>query len=221
MILRLLSQALSQGPICVGQVSVHPDFVLHHHEDKRDGCLETFFTPEAAERLARWDASGRFRPLKTAPNLRRGWKLVLESLSQTRVALEYFYPAALGHAAAVARGTLQPIALRDYLARQTGMYAVTKKATDTEVEECIREVCVVGCLNRILWPIAPGQPPRSAAQPLSNTPHPFPLLCTAACPLLVGAIRTRVKQRLALASAAPSDADGTELGESGGGGSED
>ncbi|MCX7869119.1 MAG: DR2241 family protein [Terrimicrobiaceae bacterium] len=164
MITGLLAEALARGPLTIGQIRVHPDFVIHHAREEREAQAEVFHSPEAAANLARWDESGAFRPLKTAPNLRRGWRLELECLGDVRLAIEYFYPSALGHAAARLRGEFRPVALRDYLARQSGMYAVTRKATDAEIEECIREVCGPGrCLNHIAWEVAKGLPaPRLA-----------------------------------------------------------
>ena len=197
-----LAKSLSEGPIEIGQLVVHPDFVIHHAEDQRDDCsAEVFRTAEAALELARWDEAGTFRPLKTAPNLRRGWRLELDSLTDVRLAIDYFYPSALGHAVARLEGRFQATSLREVLARQTGMYAVTKKATEEELRGCVEETCSRGrCLNRIQWEIQAGTPsPYTSPAPESER---IPLLCSAACPLLVGAIRARVKARLATGSAA-------------------
>ena len=48
--------------------------------------------PEDAIEIAKHDDAGNYRPLKTAPNLRHGWRLELETLEDLRRALDYFYP---------------------------------------------------------------------------------------------------------------------------------
>ena len=51
-------------------------FVLCHRDDENIRDLEILRKPDDALGLARYDDAGKYRPLKTAPNLRRGWKLV-------------------------------------------------------------------------------------------------------------------------------------------------
>jgi len=79
----------------------------------------------ARKRPASWRTyadSGEFRPLKTAPNLRRGWRLNVANLEELRRSLDYFYPAMLGVRSSYAHGSLPTVPLRKTLARQTGMY---------------------------------------------------------------------------------------------------
>jgi sirohydrochlorin cobaltochelatase len=196
-----LARKLTNGPLRVGQILVHPDFVLHHVEDERGWELERWTEPEVAADLARWNEARGFRPLKSAPDLRRGWMMELLALSEVRIALDLFYPAALGNALAFERGELQVTDLRMALGRQTGMYAVTKKITDEEADACVRTVCDgTRCLNHILWNREPGHPtPRTVGRDVPGA-DALPLLCTEACPLLVGAARSAVKGRPSPAS---------------------
>ncbi len=155
--------------------------------------------PEAARDLAHFDDSGKFRPLKTAPNLRHGWRLSVADLAELRRVLDYFYPAMLGIWLSQQRGELVPVPLRETLARQTGMYAVTKKITDTQAQTLIGGFCRTdgGCLKQILWPIAPGLPitslPAEKFRPDAQ-PGAMPLLCQEACNLLVAKAREVVKK---------------------------
>jgi hypothetical protein len=96
-------------------------------------------------------------------------------------------------------GTLTVVPLRDTLARQSGMYAVTKKISDAQAQTMIGEFCRTdgGCLKRILWPIAPGVPVTSLPAEKFEAvaaPNSLPLLCHEACNLLVARARVVVKK---------------------------
>ncbi|MDR3404505.1 MAG: DR2241 family protein [Chthoniobacter sp.] len=197
-----LADWIAGGGREVGEIHVEPlerGFVLHHAGDALLDQGIVFHGAEAARELAHFDDAQKFRPLKTAPNLRHGWRLHLADLAELRRALDYFYPAMLGVWFSHQRGRLVPVPLRDTLARQTGMYAVTKKITDDQAQTLIGAVCRSDgrCLKRILWPIAPGVPITSlpaekfaAAAPACR----LPLLCHEACNLLVAKVREVVKK---------------------------
>ena len=204
--MRNLTQALADwiagGGREVGEIHIVPvvgGFVLYHRADASRGDLLEYVGAEAARDLAHFDDTGRFRPLKTAPNLRHGWKLCLAGLAELRRALDYFYPAMLGVWFSHQRGLLSPVPLRDTLARQTGMYAGTKKITDAQAQTMIGGFCRTdgGCLKQILWGIAPGVPvtslPAEKFQPAVSA-DVLPLLCHEACNLLVAKARGVVKK---------------------------
>jgi sirohydrochlorin cobaltochelatase len=156
--------------------------------------LVTSHDPEDAAEIARCDDALAFRPLKSAPNLRTGWRLKLRSLTATRLAIDLFYPAALGNALSLSQGIPIATDLRDALGRQTGMYAVTKKISDPQAEVLIAETChPAKCQNKILWNISPGLPTPLTINPNQALEAPLPLICTEACPLLISAARQIVK----------------------------
>ncbi len=170
--------------------------MITHVDDAGRTDLLCHTDPEEAAGIARFDSSGNFRPLKTAPNLKTGWKLNLSSLSSARLAIDHFYPAALGNALAITNGVPISCDLRDALGRQTGMYAVTKKITDHEATDLIAEACQPAkCLNHILWNISPDLPTPLTISRKEVLRDSLPLICTEACPLLVGAAREVVKSR--------------------------
>ena len=143
--------------------------------------------------IARNDASGAFRPLHTAPTLKRGWRLDLASLEDLRLALDFFYPAAIGMARALEQEKLTAVPLRDLLGRQTGMYRFVNTITDDQAHALIGKTCAnTKCLRRILWPLTATQPMAGAAaaktQP-NNAPNALPLLCIEACTHVVSAAR--------------------------------
>jgi sirohydrochlorin cobaltochelatase len=203
---RDLTQALEHwiaaGGRDIGEIHLDPTdegFVLCHQADQSRPDLNEHLGPEKARDLSHFDTAGKFRPLKTAPNLQRGWKLRVADLADLRRALDYFYPAMLGVWLSHRQGTLHPLPLRDTLARQTGMYAVTKKITDDQAQSMIASFCRTdgGCLKRILWPIAPEVPVTSLPAEKFRTTAPsneLPLLCHEACNLLVAQARSVVKK---------------------------
>src|SRR5437588_12639221 len=97
-------------------------FVLCHREDENRTDLKIFRAAEAAVEIARYDDSGNYRPLKTAPNLRHGWRLEVVDLQELRCALDYFYPGRLATIAAWKKNRLSTTPIRDTFDRQAGMY---------------------------------------------------------------------------------------------------
>jgi sirohydrochlorin cobaltochelatase len=201
-----LASWLESSPICnIGEILIRRDgdgFELRHREDAERNDLELYRDPEDARRLALYDAAGAYRPLKTAPNLRRGWRLIGLDLAGVRRALDYFYPAMLGVLRDWENGALAATPLRETLARQSGMYAITRKISDDQANALIGSVCnsESGCLKTILWPIAPEVPVTSLpaekfrpARICGGLPA-LPLLCHEACNLLVARARETVKR---------------------------
>ncbi len=203
--MRNLTQAIADwitaGGREMGEIRIEPTangFVLRHREDAPAGEA-TFTGPEAARDLAHFDDAGNFRALKSAPNLRHGWRLTLTSLAELRRALDYFYPAMTGVWLSHQQGSLGFVPLRTTLARQTGMYAVTKKISDAQAQTMIGQFCRSdgGCLKRILWPVSAGLPVTSLPAEKFESAAPaqeLPLLCAEACNLLVAKARQVVKQ---------------------------
>src|SRR6266566_7397720 len=107
-----------------GQILVqkrNDDFVLSHGDDEGRTNLQTFRNAEDAVEIAKYDETGSYRPLKTAPNLRRGWRLEVSTNAELKRALDYFYPGRLAVFGAWKSGQLQTTPLRETLERQSGM----------------------------------------------------------------------------------------------------
>lgn len=183
-------------------------FEIRHHADCAMSELEIFRHPEDARKIARFDAAGKFRPLKSAPNLRRGWLLKLKGMADLRLALDFFYPAMLGAWVASQHGSLRPVPFRETANRQSGMYAVVKKISAADADALIGNFCPSDgkCLKTILWKIdnataITSLPPSKfdlTIEQLTETRaagvrHPIPLPCAEACHLLIAAARNVVK----------------------------
>jgi len=184
----LLEDLMASGPARVGEVEVSPcpaGYRLCHVEDHGAEDL----APGEPARIARYDCSGKFRPLKTAPSLARGWVLEVETIAALHLALDAIYPAALGNWRAQLAGRLTPVALRTTVNRQTGMYRIAGKISDGQAEDLVGRVCAAGCLRCRLWTVPEG----GAVPPPAFSPQEIPLLCVEACNLLVAAARKVVK----------------------------
>ncbi len=159
---------------------------------------------EDARQIAKYDSSGAYRPLKGAPNLPRGWLIELTNIDDLKRALDFFYPGAIATWLAHQAGTAHPICLRQTLNRQTGMYRVTRKLTDDQAQNLVKEACRSDsrCLRTILWGIEDNRPPdflpSSKSDPTVDQTGEkraaLPFLCLEACNLLVAAARTAMKK---------------------------
>lgn len=190
-----LASLLREGPLRVGEVSVGTDFSLSHWEDAGRDDLSVSTDPWQALEIARYDDEGRYRPLKTAANLRHGWQMRLADSRAVLAALDFLYPAAVAMAFAAQAGKLAATPLRATLERQTGMYAVVKKITDDQAGEVVARLCcgAVPCLRRKLWGLEPGEPPLDPDGGGLAPGGSLPLLCAEACNLFVAAGRQVVK----------------------------
>jgi sirohydrochlorin cobaltochelatase len=223
---RCLDAALT-APFYFGEIFVQKTtsgrFVLSHRDDESVDHLQTFRNAQDAIEIAKYDDAGNYRALKTAPNLRHGWRLELDTLEELRCALDYFYPGRLAVFAAWKRDQLQTTPLRETLDRQSGMYRVAAKISDSQIDDVVADFCRSngGCLRTILWKrdgdgaiastklpkekfdptcdqTAASIPPGSATPATAATAATVPLLCQEACNLLVAECRKVVKGESAL-----------------------
>ena len=189
-----LSELIELGYRRVGQVLISKNasvFSLRHELDASAQDLQEYHSPDDATEIARWDDAGEYRPLKTAPNLRRGWELHLDSMEALRLALDLLYPAALANWRAVLGGEKIAPPLRETLNRQTGMYRITGLLNRDEASQIIATLCRPNCLRQILWQIEPGDTASDPVQPEGR----IPLFCTNICSLFFGKAREVVKSR--------------------------
>ena len=221
----LVERALEAVPFCFGQILVRKtgtSFDLCHRDDEVRDDLEMFQNPEDAIEIAKYDDSGNYRPLKTAPNLRHGWRMKLQSSAELKHALDHFYPGRLAVFVASRRGELRTTSLRETLDRQSGMYRIAATISDAQIDDVVAGFCRSngGCLRTILWkrdqrgtiastklPIEKFDPTRDQIQALDRPglslfakatadnaiAGTVPLLCQEPCNLLVAECRKVVK----------------------------
>ena len=212
------------APFCFGQILVQKKegagFVLLHRDDESLDQLQTHENVEDAVEIAKYDDAGNYRPLKTAPNLRHGWRLKLATHEELRRSLDYFYPGRLAVLAASQSAYLKTTPLRETLDRQSGMYRVAAKVSDQQINDLVADFCRSdsGCLRTILWKrdrngviastklpkqkfdpaydqvmAACSRSPAGGARASRSEAATVPLLCQEACNLLVAECRKVVK----------------------------
>ena len=209
---RVLADWLAAGAHCLGQIEIRPDgpgFALCHRDDAAREDLETYHSPHDVAELAKFDDAGNYRPLKTAPNLKHGWRLELVDLDALQLALDLFYPGRLAALAAWEANQLTATPLRETLRRQTGMYRAAARISDEEIDVLVGRFCRSqdgrpGCLRTILWTRDASGARPSLRLPLDKFIAPLdqtgrgenvmPLLCQEACNLLVAEARSVVKK---------------------------
>lgn len=188
--------------IVFGQVLVRragEAFELRHQSD-RAAAPETLAALKETE-LRAWAqtaAGGAFRPLKSAPNLRPGWRAVAADGAALDLLLHYLYPGAVADWLAAQSAPPPVTSYRQFTARQTGMYRITTMLSDQIAGAAIRACCHVDfCLKRRLWSVE-GLEPETAGQK-SLIP------CLEPCALMLEFARkvTRLEQNAAQPSEEP------------------
>src|SRR5436190_23693807 len=200
----VLSEKSRFGQLLICRTSAG-GFVVCHRDDQDAHGLKVFRDPEDAVEIARYDDAGDYRPLKTAPNLRHGWRLEVVDLGELRRALDYFYPGRLAMLATWTENRLSTTPLRETLDRQSGMYRIAAKIADKQIDDVVGNFCKSdgGCLRTILWKRdTHGAIPSTSLPPKKFDPghdqtgrgqNAIPLLCQEPCNLLVAECRKVVK----------------------------
>jgi hypothetical protein len=131
------------------------NYELRHVAD-RNTTIEKLKSvqPDELRAVAQSTADGAFRPLKSAPNLRPGWRLVAKDDAELEDALNQLYPGAIADWYA-AQSPAPPVThYRDFTGRQTGMYRITTLLSDADAGRVIRACChATLCLKHRLWTV--------------------------------------------------------------------
>lgn len=184
-------------------VSAEPagKFRLVHVEDQeqREGLRAVRL--EELRGLASENAAGAFRPLRSSPDLRRGWELHTGGLAELERALDLIYPNSVSDWMAARQSDSPVTHYREFTARQTGMYRITQLLTDQQAAAIARAVCHPRfCLKKRLWSV-----PGAGA----DTVPPKALLpCLEPCAILLESARKgmRIEQEEKIKlEVAPSD----------------
>lgn len=204
----ILSGTHRIGEIEIQTIDRDESFMLSHWQDAECarrpdfGGLERYDDPTAARDICTYAEDGSFRFAKAQINLKRGWVMPLVNTEDLRIALDHFYPAAVGIFLARQKGTLEVENLRDKLGRQTGMYRYARNISDAGAQQLVREVCgpAHNCARRILWQVDVNTPLEdSEASRYNGIPgeipenQAIPLLCREACNHFVAECRKAAK----------------------------
>lgn len=152
-----------------------------HHRDAglaADAFGVVSADPYQAREIAQTTTAGEHRPLKTAPNLRRGWLLHRLSGAGLWTALDYLYPACAVHWHAGSRGALRVTDWPQTAARQSGMYGAVRLLSPEGVRDAVAACCDDSvCLRRVAWGTSEA-PAAADADSLPSGSVPCPEACS-------------------------------------------
>jgi hypothetical protein len=176
-----------------GQVLVCPiatGYSLRHQDDAGATGLEVHEDPRAAREIAKLTEDGEYRPLKSSPNLRRGWEIRVPDAKELAIAMNYLYPAGIVHWHLYREGRLEITDFRENAARQSGIYKRIQRLSDRGVQDAARACCEDAvCLKRTLWNV-------DEATPLEMDRGEGEIPCPEPCSLFVSfARRVRLFER--------------------------
>lgn len=108
--------------------------------------------PAALRAWADQTDAGTFRPLKSGPGLRRGWRCLISGHGDLELALNGIHPGGLGDWWAVRSGEARPVSFGEHMGRQTGVYRGARRLADGEVHAVVRACCGPGrCIKDRRW----------------------------------------------------------------------
>jgi len=133
-------------------------YEIRHEDDAEtpEADLTDHEDPLEARDLVRHDERGRYRPLKTAPTLRTGWRFVDLSASGFLDAVDFVYPATVANWYREREGDLDVNHWHETVERQTGIYGVVRtwdRQDGHEHVNWVAEACCADsqCLKRREW----------------------------------------------------------------------
>jgi len=218
-----LQELIDNGYRQMGEVVFSPGlpeqkfaYRLCHYRDAGSHAAritQSFYQPEDALTIALYDERGDFRPLKTAPTLKRGWAMELKDIKELQQALDFFYPALLGVFFADQKNQLKTNNLRETVNRQSGMYRIVSQISNAEADQLAASICCSKsqCLRTVLWSIddacRPAQLPSEKLNPQYNQSQAeyraIPLLCFEVCNLFIARSRQWMRQKQETKQEAP------------------
>ena len=181
------SAFLPGGPLPwrIGQVQIDLGYELRHVDDAGLDDLRELTSLTEIRELVRLDNAENFRPLRAAPNLRRGWRYHAPHEQALRDALDYLYPAEAANAELWRAENLPVTSWPETAERQTGRFRIVREIGESGLRELVGQVCDRGCLKKKIW--------FSPADEIEDDPSTIPLLCPEACNYLVGKAREKLK----------------------------
>ncbi|MEW6158089.1 MAG: DR2241 family protein [Verrucomicrobiota bacterium] len=176
---RFLEQIAPESVIAQVRICRQPHgFELRHVADRsRPAGDLRGAAVEDLRAIAQLTDSGAYRPLKSAPNLARGWVVFAREAEELERALNILYPGFLADWFAVHSGSGVATSYREFTARQTGMYRITTHLSDVRATQCTRACCHVGfCLKQRLWTVPGLAPDASNAKSIIPCLEPCAIL---------------------------------------------
>jgi sirohydrochlorin cobaltochelatase len=179
--------AATPPPWRIGQLVIQPSFEIRHEADA-DVPGHVLRQAHSLADLREWirlDEAGKFRPLRAAPTLRRGWIYQAANLKELHAALDYLYPSELANWLLWKAGQLPITPWPETAQRQTGRFRIVRELDEPAVKQLVRDYCQPGCQKKRLW--------SPAGEEIKTSSGQLPLLCPEACNFLIGKAREKLK----------------------------
>lgn len=172
----------------IGEVVVmrkEDGYHLFHREDEDQTGGSKELPLDSLRELSQQTEDGEYRPLKSAPSLRKGWVCRASNDADLQTALNHLYPGAIADRYALRNG-VESANYRDFTDRQTGMYRITTHPSDEEVNQ-IADACCAGqfCLKQRVWTVS--------AEDTQPTADPDCIPCLEPCAILLEFARKAVR----------------------------
>lgn len=149
-------------------------YTLRHVQDAETSDLKVYEDSRAAREISKLTEEGEYRPLKSSPNLRRGWMLRVLDARRLVVAMNYLYPAGVIHWYQHRMGELEVTSYRENAARQSGIYKRVQRLSETGVQNAAKACCEDAvCLKKTLWDVDE-ETPLAAERGEGEIPCPEP-----------------------------------------------
>ncbi len=195
-----LSTAIENGTATIGQISIKTvgkRFELRHIDDEEKSVdqLTTYSKASDAREIAFYNDTGDYRPLRTSPDLKTSWLLVVKDQDDLLQALDYFYPATAGLSRLYFTDSLDVCHFRDKLGRQTGMYRSARTISDSAANQLINRCCDPrnSCLKKRLWGLTAE---KRTDLKLTAPEGAVDLICQEPCNILVAEARKAAKSEV-------------------------
>ena len=138
----------------IGQLGQSYELLHKNDANKTKDELKELKIEEAQFYLSFTDTSV-FRPIKGSPDMRSGWRLVVQNHKDLELAMQAVYPGFISDNYAVKK--IDPIPVTSYTAfaeRQTGMYRNAKLLTEERARQAVEACCgATHCLKRRYWSV--------------------------------------------------------------------
>jgi hypothetical protein len=186
------------------------------HRADRGGAIDHLDlrrSPAATDELARTTEAGRHRPMRSAPDLRRGWLFADLDGRQLWTVLNALYPAAAIHWFQGISGSTNASSFFDTALRQTGIYTVVRELNGERLSAVVRASCGRSmCLRDPVWDPAPPALERTGSPEAQRRESPGRAVvpCSRPCSLLIAFAREVARteaDRAVLERFAPTPAD--------------
>jgi 4Fe-4S iron-sulfur cluster binding domain/DR2241 stabilising domain len=178
---RRMGARLIWGDILIRKVE--DGFELRHRRDEASEASALRGTTLAElQDLAGKTIAGRFRPLKSAPNLGDGWVLEARSTEELWRALNVLYPGAVADWHATLDPGFCAIAFQEFAGRQSGMYRIAASLELAQARQVARATCHTRfCLKQRWWTTEPEEQ--------ASKPQEMAIPCLDPCSFLLEAAR--------------------------------